>query len=493
MMKNLPFILVLLCIAGLADSFLLTGIILFDSGRCFEGAGCQSVLSSRFAEVLGVSWSTLGVLHYFVLLVLSLSGAFGGVRGSLQLLRFASGIGVVVSLYLTYLQGVRIGSWCPLCLLSAFLQVAIFVLSWLALRRAKSTPRTSVTHLTWLGILSAVSLSLILWGLQTLETKIDNSSFSQEQDLFAEIDGEELRISEEEGLIQLRHDIAAFGHNHYESWYREYLFRRFAKENGFEGRAQLINARLEKEPITVTEEDVRKFYEDEYRSTAGIRLSLEETSSDIRAHLESSRFEEFELALLAEVEDHYKAEFKLPAPLPPKVDLVFSAELTPILGPVDAPVQIVQFVDFSCPYCRLTQLELQKLRKELGDQVAISYRHYQPVSEDYASRAARATYAAWQQGKFWPFTFELFEKQGYGIEKDETYLELARGHGLDIDRFNQDRASEASLAILERDEALVLEVNVPAPPTVFINGHRMTKNPTSENMLEKIKSLNLLP
>ena len=224
-----------------------------------------------------------------------------------------------------------------------------------------------------------------------------------------------------------------------------------------------------------------------------MKLTLEQAREDIRSYRDNSQFQEFEHALHQEIEQHYQAKFLLPAPLPPKVDLPFDSEQTPILGSPSAPVQIVEFVDFSCPYCRRTQAELRKLREHLGDQVAISYRHYGPVNKDYATAAARATIAAWRQGAFWSYAFDLFEKQGDGVEKEETYLALARKHGLDVARFNRDRTSAESEQVLERDQKLTQEANVPSPPSVFINGHRMTKNPTFDNMIEKIKELSLLP
>lgn len=489
----LPLLLVVLALAGLVDSFALTGAILFDEGRCLEGAGCQSVLTSKYAQVFGVSWSALGLIHYFVLLALSLLVAFLRHRGALYLTILSSGIGVLVSGYLVYLQGFKINSWCPLCLISAALQVLIFGTA-STLRRHLEVPGGKLRPAQAFGVaaFSALALSGIFWGIISVKNQLTDRGISKSEDLFATIEGKKMRISEEEGLRQLRYDIAEFGHTHYKSWYQELLFKRYAEEKGHANRAELVDSRLAKNPITVTDQDIEDFYREEYRSTAGVKLPLEETREDIRAYLDSNRFKEFEANLLEEIEQHYQAEFLLAAPLPPKVEISFSPEETPIFGNPQAPIQIVEFVDFSCPYCRLTQEELRKLKNELGDQVAVSYRHFGPVNQDYATAAALATIAAWKQGKFWPFAFDLFEKQGDGIEKDETYRQLAQKHGLDLAQFDRDRTSPENEKILERDQKLARSVNVPAPPSVFINGHRVTENPTYENMINKIKSLGLL-
>ena len=263
MMKQvLPLLLVLLALAGIIDSFALTGAILFDEGRCLEGAGCQSVLSSKYATVFGVSWTALGLVHYTTLLALSLTLAFAKVRWSLYLITALAGAGVVVSSYLVYLQGIKIGEWCPLCLISAALQVLIFGTSATLWRQTTSEDLPGRLRIG--GIIGVTTFSLLFllssfWGITKVDQKLAERGLVGSQDLFATIGNEEVRISNTEGLQQLQYDIAAFGHSHYESWYREHLITRYAKENGFANRAELVDARLAKDPITVTEADIEAF------------------------------------------------------------------------------------------------------------------------------------------------------------------------------------------------------------------------------------------
>lgn len=81
------------------------------------------------------------------------------------------------------------------------------------------------------------------------------------------------------------------------------------------------------------------------------------------------------------------------------------------VGPASAPVQIVEFADFQCPYCARFEKRLTEVSRRHGDKVAVTFVHSPLLSHDQAERAARAAECAHAQGRFVAMKAVLFEKQ----------------------------------------------------------------------------------
>src|SRR5690606_35254580 len=109
-----------------------------------------------------------------------------------------------------------------------------------------------------------------------------------------------------------------------------------------------------------------------------------------------------------------------PTPPPAVLDNV-SADDDPAIGPEDAPVVIVEFSDFRCPYCKRFRDEtLPVLLEEYGDQIRVVYRDFPVVGGEVAAIAAEC---ANKQGEFWAYHDALFENfQAYNTPKDYTTL-----------------------------------------------------------------------
>ncbi len=145
-------------------------------------------------------------------------------------------------------------------------------------------------------------------------------------------------------------------------------------------------------------------------------------------------------------------------------------EDAPSLGPSDAPVVIVEFLDFECPFCRQTWKDsLQAVRDKYPKDVRLIVRHY-PLKEihESAELAAKAAIAAHAQGKFWPMHDKLLEHRGaFGRS---SLMEIARRLGLDMDRFVDDLEAERTHETLRRDLDFARRLGVGATPTYFVNG-----------------------
>ena len=148
----------------------------------------------------------------------------------------------------------------------------------------------------------------------------------------------------------------------------------------------------------------------------------------------------------------------------------------PTLGPDDAPVTIVEFMDPACEACRAFHPIVKQIMAAFPDQVRLVLRYaaFHPTSEE----AIRILEAARLQGKFEPVLERLFEMQPrwapHGRPADSAWTVLA-GTGLDIEKAQSDAYMPDVMGILNLDAADVNEVGVRQTPTFFVNGKPLTE------------------
>ncbi len=140
----------------------------------------------------------------------------------------------------------------------------------------------------------------------------------------------------------------------------------------------------------------------------------------------------------------------------------------PQKGPADAPVTIIEYTDFQCPYCARGSRTLDLVRKHYPDKVRVVFKNLPLKMHKQAEPAARAALAAHKQGKFWEYHDRLF--QNSSNLKDETYAKLAADLGLDVDRFNADMASGEIAAQLQTDMEQAKALGFNGTPRFLVNG-----------------------
>ena len=141
---------------------------------------------------------------------------------------------------------------------------------------------------------------------------------------------------------------------------------------------------------------------------------------------------------------------------------------SPTRGPDTAPVTIVEFADFECPFCQRIAPELDALWDKRQTSVRFVYKFMPLPMHPHGETAARAAIAAQAQGKFWEMHHQLFAN-GEHLE-DADILKYAAAIGLDIDRFRADVLAPATKARLDADRKLGDALKVKGTPTIFING-----------------------
>jgi protein-disulfide isomerase len=132
-----------------------------------------------------------------------------------------------------------------------------------------------------------------------------------------------------------------------------------------------------------------------------------------------------------------------------------------------APVTLVVFSDFQCPFCAKVEPTLRQLEAAYRGKVRLAFRHQPLPFHQAALPAARAAEAARAQGKFWEMEARLFADQQALTE--QRFADHARQLGLDLDRFERDAASEATGRRIAEDQRLAAEVGATGTPTTFVN------------------------
>jgi protein-disulfide isomerase len=140
-------------------------------------------------------------------------------------------------------------------------------------------------------------------------------------------------------------------------------------------------------------------------------------------------------------------------------------------GSAKAPVTLVEYGDYECPFCGQAYPIVKAIQKRLGDQVRLVFRNF-PLGEmhPHAEHAAEAAEAAGAQGKFWEMHDLLYENQD--ALDDENLAEYATALGLDVEQFVREMSEHTHAARVREDFRSGVRSGVNGTPTFFINGVR---------------------
>jgi Na+:H+ antiporter, NhaA family len=140
-------------------------------------------------------------------------------------------------------------------------------------------------------------------------------------------------------------------------------------------------------------------------------------------------------------------------------------------GPPAAPLELVMYGDFQCPFCNAAQPILRRVRDRLAGRLRFAFRHF-PLTELHpdAQRAAEASEAAAAQGAFWEMHDALYAARGeLGLDR---VLAAARAVGLDVERVRAELADGTHAARVEEDVRSARAAGLMGTPTFFVNGVR---------------------
>jgi len=234
-----------------------------------------------------------------------------------------------------------------------------------------------------------------------------------------------------------------------------------AKAQGID-RAALVEKEITSKAPAVTEPEIAAWYQANQSRVQG--ASLDQVRQPIRAFLTQERMQKTRAQYL----DVLKSKTKVVVMLDPPRQSVKAAAKSPTRGPANAPIQIVEFSDFQCPFCQRVGPSLKQVFDTYGDRVHLTYREYPLPNHPNAKGASEAGLCANEQGKFWPFHDRLFaNQQRLGVSDLKQH---AADLGLDAARFNACVDSHKYTEYVEADMDAGNEAGVNGTPAFFING-----------------------
>lgn len=188
-----------------------------------------------------------------------------------------------------------------------------------------------------------------------------------------------------------------------------------------------------------------------------------------------------------------KPSAALPNPVPGPQPGVPSAvrfddlEGRPAIGPKNAPITLVEFSDFYCPFCKRATPTIEQLMKNYEGKIRRIWRHY-PLSFHVGSeRVHEASECAYEQGKFWQFHDKVFEKQGSPLD-DPALLDLAKEVGLNKKKFEKCLKGGKYKDLIQKDISKGNQAGVNGTPAFFVNGQLVSGAQPYENFDRIVKS-----
>jgi protein-disulfide isomerase len=227
------------------------------------------------------------------------------------------------------------------------------------------------------------------------------------------------------------------------------------------GLSAVVDEEITKKVPPVTDDDIATFFQQNQNRLQG--ATLDQVRTAIRGYLVQQRTLERRRAYV----DGLRTRTVIHVSLEPPRVVVAKAD-RPTKGPVTAPVEMIEFSDFQCPFCERAFPTVGRILAEYGDKIHLVYRHYPLNGHPQARPAAEAAQCANEQGKFWAFHDRLFGDQTKLMDAD--LKKTAADLGMDAAKFSSCVDSRKYKDDVDADIAAGNEAGVNATPTFFING-----------------------
>jgi len=264
------------------------------------------------------------------------------------------------------------------------------------------------------------------------------------------------------GYLQARQQMYEGRQAALEHLIADLLVEQAAKARGIT-KDQLLDEEIKTRLKPVTDADIQAIYEANKARLQG--QTLEQVKERIQAFLGQQRPQEARDAFITELRTK-AADLKVTLG-PPVVNVAPRAD-DPVRGPASAPVRIVEFSDFQCPFCGKVAPTLQKLKETFGDKINVVFKDFPLPNHPLAPKAAEAGQCARVQDKFWEFHDKLFANQQAldvpSLKKHAVDL------GLDAEKFNQCLDSGEMAASVQDDLTDGHRSGVSSTPAFFVNG-----------------------
>ena len=230
----------------------------------------------------------------------------------------------------------------------------------------------------------------------------------------------------------------------------------------------------------IAEADVAQFYEQNKDRAQG--RTLDQLRGEIKPYLEERRRQQARAMLVEELKSKDGANVKVM--LDPPRYTVPTAPDDPVRGNPAAPITIVEFSDYQCPFCARVNPTLAKIRETYGDRVKIVFKDYPLPNHPQAPKAAEAARCAGEQSKYWEMHDAMFANQR-ALEVP-SLKQTARAIGLDGTSFDQCLDSGKWQATIRAGSELGEQMGVNSTPSLYVNGRALIGAMPFENFKQII-------
>jgi protein-disulfide isomerase len=228
--------------------------------------------------------------------------------------------------------------------------------------------------------------------------------------------------------------------------------------------AALIDAEITSKISAVTEADILAWYNANSSRVQG--ATIDQVRQPIRSLLTQQRTSQAYQAFVDKL--RAKASIRLSLE-PPRQKIAADG---PAQGPSSAPIELIEFSDFQCPYCLRAHPILKQVLSTYGDRIRFVYRNYPLASHPNARPAAEAAQCAAEQDKFWPYHDRLFADQSKLGDND--LKASAAALGMDAAKFNACFDEHKYKGRVDADVQAGNEAGVDGTPAFFVNGRMLS-------------------
>jgi protein-disulfide isomerase len=313
---------------------------------------------------------------------------------------------------------------------------------------------------------------LVIGALVALGLVLLAARWRYPQETLAEIDGAVITASQvdevlRQQLSQLNQQIYNLKRQKLDELIDAQLLTEEAKRAGV-AVATLMEREVDDKKARVSEEEIRAFYE---THKDRLRAEYDKIHDQVRDYLNEQRRE----ARKNEFFKTLRARAKIATYLkpPPALRADVSIDGAPIRGEKKAPVTIVKFEDFHCPFCKTVQPTFKELLKKYGGKVRLVHKDL-PLDELHpeARQAAEAARCAGDQGKFWEYHDVLYANAPKASPADlKSY---AQQLGLKVESFDDCLSRGKARAAIQKDRSEAARLGLNGTPAFFINGRELS-------------------
>jgi protein-disulfide isomerase len=303
------------------------------------------------------------------------------------------------------------------------------------------------------------NISLVL-GIMTLAVAATGQSNSS--DVVVVVGGHKFTMAEVEQKESSR--LLQARNTYYQS--QKTAINHFIEEQVLEQKAQaehltvdeLVQRDIASKVTDPTEDQMRVYYEG-----LGTEDPFEKVRPQILSHIHDLRVAKVRAEYIKNLKGQTDVAITI---FPPGAEM--SVDGAPIIGAKNAPVTLVEYADYECPYCQAVYPDLKKLEHDFDGKLSVVFKDCPLPMHSHAKKAAEAAMCAGSQGKFWEFHNMLFENRKLEVPQ---LKEDAQSLGLNVAEFDKclDSGAEAPKVQKGFEEAQALGLT--GTPSFFINGH----------------------